>query len=104
MSQPSIAQVVTACSDLFAVSELDIRSQRRDASSVLARQWAMWAARRFTKHSLPTIGRCIGDRDHTTVIHAIRKIEGRTASHAASATIAQALTRTLTSTRERTVP
>jgi chromosomal replication initiator protein len=39
------------------------------------RQAAMWLAKKLTTRSLPDIGRRFGDRDHTTVLHAVRRIE-----------------------------
>ena len=52
-----------------------IRSERRTFRIVKARQIAMWLAKRFTSRSLPDIGRCIGGRDHTTVLHGCRRAE-----------------------------
>jgi chromosomal replication initiator protein len=43
---------------------------------VWPRQIGMWLAKQLTARSLPEIGRRFGNRDHTTVLHAIRKIEG----------------------------
>ena len=53
----------------------DILSERRNRSIVLPRQVGMYLAKRLTARSLPEIGRRFGGRDHTTVLHAIRKIE-----------------------------
>lgn len=63
------------CAAHYGVSVVDIVSRRRDAKTALARQVVCWIARRQTTHSLPQIGRFVGKRDHTTVLHAIRKIE-----------------------------
>lgn len=57
------------------VSLFDIRSPRRNATTVLARQVAMYISKMTTSRSLPEIGRLFGRRDHTTVLHAVRKIE-----------------------------
>jgi len=54
---------------------LDIRSQRRTKVVVRARQVAMYLAKTLTGQSLPEIGRRFGGRDHTTVLHSVRKIE-----------------------------
>lgn len=54
---------------------IDIRSQRRTKVVVRARQIAMYLAKTLTGQSLPEIGRRFGGRDHTTVLHAVRKIE-----------------------------
>jgi chromosomal replication initiator protein len=60
----------------FGVSRGDILSQRRHRSVVWPRQIGMYLAKQMTARSLPEIGRRFGNRDHTTVLHAIRKIEG----------------------------
>jgi len=52
-------------------------SQRRHRSVVWPRQIGMYLAKQLTARSLPEIGRRFGNRDHTTVLHAIRKIEGQ---------------------------
>jgi hypothetical protein len=53
----------------------DLTSQRRTMRTVFARQVAMYLAKKLTPNSLPEIGRRFGGRDHTTVLHAVRKIE-----------------------------
>ncbi len=59
----------------FNVSKADILSSRRTANVVRPRQIAMYLAKVLTLRSLPEIGRRFGGRDHTTVLHAVRKIE-----------------------------
>jgi chromosomal replication initiator protein len=59
----------------FNVSRADILSSRRTANVVRPRQIAMYLAKTMTLRSLPEIGRRFGGRDHTTVLHAVRKIE-----------------------------
>ncbi len=59
----------------FNVSRADILSSRRTANVVRPRQIAMYLAKTLTLRSLPEIGRRFGGRDHTTVLHAVRKIE-----------------------------
>jgi chromosomal replication initiator protein len=49
-------------------------SKRRHAHIVLPRQIAMYLAKELTQKSLPEIGEAFGGRDHTTVLHAMRKI------------------------------
>ena len=58
----------------FKVSRADILSSRRTAAMVRPRQIAMYLTKLLTPHSLPEIGRRFG-RDHTTVLHAIQKIQ-----------------------------
>ncbi|MCA0405813.1 MAG: chromosomal replication initiator protein DnaA [Proteobacteria bacterium] len=60
----------------YNVSRADILSSRRTANVVRPRQIAMFLAKSLTLRSLPEIGRRFGGRDHTTVLHAVRKIEG----------------------------
>jgi len=59
----------------FNVSRSDILSSRRTANVVRPRQIAMYLSKVLTLRSLPEIGRRFGGRDHTTVLHAVRKIE-----------------------------
>ncbi|MFG1477045.1 chromosomal replication initiator protein DnaA [Xanthobacter sp. V4C-4] len=59
----------------YNVSRADILSQRRTANVVKPRQVAMYLAKTLTLRSLPEIGRRFGGRDHTTVLHAVRKID-----------------------------
>ena len=60
----------------YDVSRSDMLSARRTANVVRPRQIAMYLAKTLTLRSLPEIGRKFGGRDHTTVLHAVRKIEG----------------------------
>lgn len=60
----------------YNVSRSDILSSRRTATVVRPRQIAMYLAKTLTLRSFPEIGRRFGGRDHTTVLHAVRKIEG----------------------------
>ena len=60
----------------YSVTRQDILSSRRTAIVVKPRQVAMYLAKALTMRSLPEIGRRFGGRDHTTVLHAVRKIEG----------------------------
>lgn len=59
----------------YNVSRSDLLSSRRTANVVRPRQVAMYLAKTLTLRSLPEIGRRFGQRDHTTVLHAVRKIE-----------------------------
>ena len=60
----------------YNVSRSDLLSARRTANVVRPRQVAMYLTKTLTLRSLPEIGRRFGGRDHTTVLHAVRKIEG----------------------------
>ena len=59
----------------YNVSKADLLSSRRTRTIVRPRQIAMYLAKMLTPRSLPEIGRRFGGRDHTTVLHAVRKVE-----------------------------
>ena len=61
----------------YSVPTADLHSKKRNRSIVVPRQICMFLARRHTGASLGEIGLYFGGRDHTTVLHAIRKIEGQ---------------------------
>lgn len=63
----------------YGVSRSDLLSARRTANVVRPRQIAMYLAKTLTLRSLPEIGRRFGGRDHTTVLHAVRKIDAHVA-------------------------
>ena len=58
----------------YNITRGDLLSARRSANVVRPRQIAMYLAKTLTSRSLTDIGRRLGDRDHTTVIHAVQKI------------------------------
>jgi chromosomal replication initiator protein len=64
----------------YSVTRSDLLSSRRTANVVRPRQIAMYLAKTLTLRSLPEIGRRFGGRDHTTVLHAVRKIDANVAS------------------------
>lgn len=59
----------------FGLSHNDMVSQRRDHRAMRPRMVAIYLTRMLTPHSFPIIGRFFGDRDHTTILHAVRTIE-----------------------------
>jgi chromosomal replication initiator protein len=59
----------------FSIKLSDMSSARRVRQVSLPRQVAMYLAKKLTTYSLPEIGKNFGDRDHTTVLHAVKKIE-----------------------------
>jgi chromosomal replication initiator protein len=77
-----IEDILKIVSRHYGVSRNDILSERRHRSVVWPRQIGMYLAKQMTARSLPEIGRRFGNRDHTTVLHAIRKIEGQITSNA----------------------
>jgi hypothetical protein len=70
-----VSDVIAEVCREFEICRKDLISDARFAWVVRPRQIAMWLARRVTTRSLPEIGRLFGHRDHTTVIHAIRKVD-----------------------------
>ncbi len=68
------SQVLQATAEYFDVTIEDLRSKSRSRTLVNARQIAMYLLRELTEMSLPRIGQELGDRDHTTVMYADRKI------------------------------
>lgn len=64
------------------VPAVDLLGQRRLATTVKARQIAAWLCRRFTTRSLPQIGTSLGGRDHTTILHACRRVDAIVGRHA----------------------
>ncbi|HYA81111.1 MAG TPA: chromosomal replication initiator protein DnaA [Methylocystis sp.] len=79
----------------YSVSRNDILSARRTANVVRPRQIAMYLAKVLTPRSLPEIGRRFGGRDHTTVLHAVRKIEQLVATDRQVAEVIELLKRVL---------
>ena len=79
----------------YNVSRADLLSSRRTANLVRPRQVAMYLAKILTLRSLPEIGRRFGGRDHTTVLHAVRKIEALAGNDTAFAEEIEGLKRQL---------
>lgn len=69
-----IEDIQKAVARRYNVARADILSARRTANIVRPRQIAMYLSKMLTPRSLPEIGRRFGGRDHTTVLHAVRKI------------------------------
>jgi chromosomal replication initiator protein len=70
----TIRKVINAVAGFFGFPVNDLESQCRAAPITHARQIAMYLARELTTKSLPAIGRMLGNRDHTTVMHGHQKI------------------------------
>ena len=71
----SIDEILRKVTDHYGLNMSDMLSPRRTRSIARPRQIAMYLAKTMTQHSLPEIGRQFGKRDHTTVIHAVKKVE-----------------------------
>lgn len=70
-----IEDILKVVSRHFKIARNDILSARRSRDVVRPRQIAMYLAKALTSRSLPEIGRRFGGRDHTTVLHSVRKVE-----------------------------
>jgi chromosomal replication initiator protein len=73
--QVGIENIQKIVADYYKIKIADLHSKRRNRSIARPRQLAMALAKELTTHSLPEIGDAFGGRDHTTVLHACRKIE-----------------------------
>ncbi|MDX1695635.1 MAG: chromosomal replication initiator protein DnaA [Ketobacteraceae bacterium] len=73
--QVSIDNIQKIVAEYFKIKIADVLSKRRSRSVARPRQIAMALAKELTNHSLPEIGDAFGGRDHTTVLHACRKIK-----------------------------
>ena len=71
----TIENIQRTVSEYYKIKVADILSQRRNRSITRPRQMAMALAKELTTHSLPEIGDAFGGRDHTTVLHACRKVK-----------------------------
>lgn len=91
----TIDDIQKATSEHFGLRQADLISERRNRSIARPRQAAMWLAKQLTTRSLPDIGRRFGGRDHTTVLHAVRRIEELKATDAQLARDLEALARKL---------
>ncbi|MBU3649570.1 MAG: chromosomal replication initiator protein DnaA [Limnohabitans sp.] len=72
--QISIENIQKTVADYYKIKVADMYSKKRPASIARPRQIAMYLAKELTQKSLPEIGELFGGRDHTTVLHAVRKI------------------------------
>lgn len=73
--QVSIENIQKTVANYFKIRVTDLTSSKRTRSIARPRQIAMALAKELTKHSLPEIGNAFGGRDHSTVIHATKKVE-----------------------------
>jgi chromosomal replication initiator protein len=71
----TVDMIQKAVAEHYSLKQADLISERRARAVARPRQVAMWLAKQITTRSLPDIGRRFGGRDHTTVLHAVRRIE-----------------------------
>ncbi len=73
--QVTLENIQKTTAEYYKIRVSDLLSKRRSRSVARPRQIAMALAKELTNHSLPEIGDAFGGRDHTTVLHACRKVE-----------------------------
>ena len=71
----TLENIQKTVADFYKIRVADLHSKRRSRNVARPRQMAMAIAKELTNHSLPEIGDSFGGRDHTTVLHAVRKIK-----------------------------
>jgi chromosomal replication initiator protein len=71
----TISNIQKTVAEYFKIRVADLLSKRRNRSITRPRQIAMALAKELTTHSLPEIGDAFGGRDHTTVLHACRRVK-----------------------------
>ena len=91
----TVDEIQKTVADHFAMKQVDLLSERRTRAVARPRQIAMYLCKQHTTRSYPDIGRRFGGRDHTTVLHGVRKIEELLASDEQIAKDVEALTRKL---------
>ena len=94
--QVTIDNIQRTVAEYYKIRTADLLSSKRSRSIARPRQVAMALAKELTKHSLPEIGTAFGGRDHTTVLHATRKIKSLRETDASMEEDYKNLLRTLT--------
>lgn len=94
----TVDEIQKLTSDHFGLKQADLLSERRTRSVARPRQVAMWLCKQHTTRSYPDIGRRFGGRDHTTVLHAVKKVEELLLADDQIARDVEALTRKLRNT------
>lgn len=74
-TRPRVSFIICMVAEHFGMSKTDLISARRTRDVVRPRQIVSYLAKTMTLRSLPEIGRLLGNRDHTTILHGVRKIE-----------------------------
>jgi chromosomal replication initiator protein len=91
----TVDEIQKATAEHFSLKQADLLCERRTRAIARPRQMAMYLAKTLTTRSYPDIGRRFGGRDHTTVLHAVRRIEQLKAEDPALAADVEAITRKL---------
>lgn len=72
---PTVRHIQSVVEARFGLTHAQMVGQQRSRSVARPRQIAMWICRRQTTQSLPSIGTLFGNRDHTTVLYAVRRVD-----------------------------
>jgi len=91
----TVDEIQKVTSEHYGLKQADLISAGRARALARPRQAAMWLAKQLTTRSLPDIGRRFGGRDHTTVLHAVRRIDELRAADPQLARDLETLTRKL---------
>jgi chromosomal replication initiator protein len=79
---PRVAEIQEVVAKRYGLPPVEMISERRSRAIAHPRQLAIFLSRALTGRSFPEIGRMFGGRDHSTIIHAVRAVEGRLATDA----------------------
>ncbi len=71
----SVEMVQKEVAEFFNLSLPELKNKSRHKNIIVPRQVAMYLSRKLTNHSLPEIGAAFGGKDHTTILHAVKKVE-----------------------------
>jgi chromosomal replication initiator protein len=77
-----VSDIESAVATFFGITPANIHSSKKDRTVALARRFSMFLARKHTKMSFPEIGKCMGNKNHATVILACRKVEEQVKANA----------------------
>ena len=94
----AVAEVQKTVCEFFRIKHTELVGARRHKTVAEPRQVAMYLSRKLTGNSFPEIGRQFGNRDHTTVMHAVRKIETLAAKDPKTLSMLETLEKTLRNT------
>jgi chromosomal replication initiator protein len=92
----SIEQIQRKVAEYYSIKPSDLKARNRTQAVVLPRQVAMYLARQLTHASLAEVGRAFGGKDHTTVLHAVGKIQALIQENSKLQKTIETLTQTIT--------
>ncbi len=91
----TVDEIQKVVAEHYGLKQQDLLCERRTQALARPRHAAMYLAKQLTTRSYPDIGRRFGGRDHTTVLHAVKRTEARKAEDSVLAADLEALTRKL---------